>query len=490
MKRIDEQIAARQKKRSSLEDAGIEVYPARAPRTASLSDLRHEIDRESEKRTTISVVGRIRSIRSHGGSTFLTMTDEEGEMQILLKKDELGEGEYERWTKNMDIGDFFTFSGTFFRTKKGELTLSASRAAIVAKALRPIPETYFGLKDRETLLRKRYLDLLLNEKTRMLFRQKAVFWQTIRAFLVREGFLEVETPVLESIPGGADAKPFSTTYTALEEERFLRISLELPLKRLLVGGFEKVFEIGRIFRNEGISAEHLQDYTQCEFYWAYADYRDLMKMTTKLFLEVVQQLHGTHTVDARGRAIDFSLPWKRYDYFTVFQEHTSLDLHTATLEELRTKAKALKCVLTGKEGRGRYIDLLFKMLVRPTLQEPGFLVDPPVDIEPLAKRLPNDPQRVQRFQIMAWGTELGKGFSELNDPVDQRKRFREQMELRAAGDDEAQRIDDDYLEAMEYGMPPAAGFGMSERLFAFLVDKHVRETVLFPPVRTENNENT
>ncbi|MFA6365534.1 MAG: amino acid--tRNA ligase-related protein, partial [Candidatus Paceibacterota bacterium] len=356
---------------------------------------------------------------------------------------------------------------------------------IITKSLRPIPSEWYGIEDEELKLRKRYLDLLTHPETRDIFVKKEIFWSTIRDFLREKSFHEVETPVLEPVPGGAEAEPFVTHHNALDTDFFLRISLELPLKKLLVGGFEKVFEMGRIFRNEGIDREHLQDYTQMECYWAYADYKDMMAFVEEMYKKAITNIFGKLETSYMGTIIDWSAKWPTVDYYEIFESETGVDLKTATVVELLTKAKELHCDADKNAGRGRLIDLIYKKAVRPKLQQPCFLIDPPVDIEPLAKRLDRDANRVARFQVIAGGTELGKGFSELNDPIDQRSRFEEQMKLREAGDKEAQRIDEDFIEALEYGMPPAAGFGVSERLFAVLMDKPVRETVIFPLMRKE-----
>jgi lysyl-tRNA synthetase class 2 len=296
----------------------------------------------------------------------------------------------------------------------------------------------------------------------------------------------VETPVLENLPGGAEAEPFKTHHNALDEEFYLRISLELPLKRLLVGGYDKVFEIGRIFRNEGIDREHLQDYTQLEFYWAYSDYHDVMRLTEKVYKEVIEKTCGGLVTEFGGKKIDWSKKWPSVDYVEAFKKaNDGLDPISASHTELAAKTRELKLEVDKNAGKGRLIDLIFKKTVRPTLIEPCFLINPPVEIEPLAKRHPENPAVVERFQIVACGTELGKGFSELNDPDDQRARFEEQMKLRAAGDAEAQYLDEDFLEALQYGMPPAGGFGVSERLFAILMDMPIRETVFFPLMRAK-----
>jgi lysyl-tRNA synthetase class 2 len=321
-----------------------------------------------------------------------------------------------------------------------------------------------------------------------MFRKKAAFWRAFRDFLLDNGFLEVETSVLEFIPGGAEAEPFKTHLKALDMDLFLRISLELPLKKLIVGGYEKVFEIGRIFRNEGIDKEHLQDYTQLEFYWAFHEYNDLMKLLEKMYKTVIKKTTGGLVTSYEGKKINWGKKWRRVDYVEAFKKAVKLDPLSATRAELLEKAKAMNLGPDNHVGKGRLIDLIFKKTVRPTLQDPCFLIDPPVEIEPLAKRHRKDPRRVERLQIMAAGTELGKGFSELNDPLDQRARFEDQMKLREAGDIEAQRLDEDFVEALEYGMPPTAGFGISERLFAVLMDKPVRETVFFPLMRPKPHE--
>ena len=478
---LDDLIKERLKKREALEKAGEVVYPARVHRTHLVGEILKSFASIAKAKKNVTVLGRIMGMRGQGGVAFIDVKDESGKIQGVLKKDTLKD--FRLFRDNLDIGDFVEVSGPLFETKAGEKSIEAKSFRMAAKSMRPIPSEFYGLKDTETRLRKRYLDILLNDDVREIFLEKAKFWDSVREYLTANGFLAVETPILEGVPGGAEAEPFETHHNALNENFYLRISLELPLKRLMVAGFEKVFEIGRIFRNEGISAEHLQDYAQMEFYWAFADYREVMKFTEAMYKQVIKTTCGTLTTTHNDKKINWGKKWKTYDYYNLFKDETGLDLGKATREELLKKARELKLDAPANLGRGRLIDLLFKNTVRPKLVEPGFLIDPPVDIEPLAKRTEYDPGRVERFQIVAGGTELGKGFSELNDPVDQRKRFEEQMKLRAAGDREAQMIDEDYLEAMEYGMPPTGGFGMSERLFAFLMDKPVRETVIFPLLR-------
>jgi lysyl-tRNA synthetase class 2 len=474
----------RLKKLEKLKSLGVDPYPASCRRTGSVAETLAAFSKLSEQAKAVSLTGRIRALRGHGKLIFGDLEDQSGEIQFAVKADEVGEKQLEIFS-NLDVGDFLQVEGPLFITKKNERTVLVRSFQVLAKSLRALPEKFHGLKDVETRLRQRYLDLLSEKSVRELFVKKSVFWKTVREYMTGADFLEVETPVLEVVPGGAEAEPFVTHYNALDRDFYLRISLELPLKRLLVGGYEKVFEIGRIFRNEGVSAEHLQDYTQMEFYWAYADLDELMSFAERLYRGVAQALFQTTVVTARGKKCDWGKPWQRYDYYELFKKHAGLDLRDATNDQLKKKAISLDLKVEKFAGRGRLIDLIYKKTVRPHLVEPGFLLYPPVEVEPLAKRMSQDPTRVQRMQVVAYGTELGKGFAELNDPQDQKARFEKQMELREAGDKEAQTLDADYVEAMEYGMPPAAGFGMSERLFAVLMDKPVRETVIFPPMKEE-----
>ncbi|MDP2598586.1 MAG: lysine--tRNA ligase [Candidatus Liptonbacteria bacterium] len=478
---LDDLVKEREKKLRELMKAGVDPYPAESKRTHTAAEARVDFAKLSDAGKTVSLAGRLTGTRDQGNIMFLDLTDESGKFQVVLKKDDLPN--FELWKSTIDIGDFVSATGALFKTKKGEESIAAKKFEILAKSLRPIPSERFGVEDPETRLRKRYLDLLADPAARELFRKKAIFWESFREFLKKEGFLEVELPVLESVPGGAEAEPFKTHHNALDMDFYLRISLELPLKKLLVAGYEKVFEIGRIFRNEGIDREHLQDYTQLEFYWAYHDYNDLMALIEKMWKVVIKNTCGGLVTSCGGKEIDWSKKWPELDYVEVFKKENGMDPVKATREELVKKAKELKIDFEKGVEKGRLIDLIYKKTVRPKLMTPCFLIDPPVEIEPLAKRHRTKPGVVERMQIVACGTELGKGFSELNDPADQRKRFEEQERARAAGDKEAQRLDEDFLEALEYGMPPAAGFGVSERLFAVLMDKPVRETVIFPLMR-------
>lgn len=478
---LEDLIAERKKKLEALKSAGVLCYPEAVPRTHVIGAVLEKFTALAKSKKRLSIAGRVTGMRGHGGVVFLDVKDVSGACQAVLKKDELGN--FELFRDNLDIGDFVSVTGRLFITQRGEKSIAAKTIALATKSLRPIPSEHFGLHEAETRLRQRYLDLLIHPELRELFRMKSKFWNAFRANLVAADFLEVETPVLESVPGGADAEPFTTHMNALDIDLHLRISLELPQKKLLVGGYEKVFELGRVFRNEGIDHEHLQDYTQLEFYWAYAEYNELMKFTEKLYKTVIKTMLGKLKHSWRGKVIDWGKRWEKVEYYDIFKKFAGLDLNTATRDELFADAQKRGLKPEQGLGRGRLIDFLFKKIVRPTLIQPCFLVNPPADIEPLAKRSASLPGRVARFQVVACGTELGKGFSENNDPLDQRARFLEQSALREKGDKEAQRLDEDFLEALEYGMPPAAGFGVSERLFAILVDKPVRECVFFPLLR-------
>lgn len=478
---IDQLSQERRKKADAIRARGENPYPARVGRTSSIGGFNNAGFRALRFGTRV-LTGRVVQMRGQGKLSFVTIADESGRTQVVLSAQVTER--YKEIVSALDLGDFLEVTGKGGKTKNGTFSLFARQARIVSKAMRPIPSEHFGIQDKELLLRKRYLELLTNPDLRRMFEAKSRFWGSVRSSLEAEGFVAVETPILESMPGGAEAEPFKSKHNAFDIEVYLRIAPELWLKRLIVAGFEKVYEIGRIFRNEGSSPEHLQDFTSLEFYWAYQDYLGLMDFTEKLLKKAVQATMGTMQTKRGEETIDWSRPWPRIEYYDIFKEKNGIDLRTATKDELLARAKELHIdQADGTLGRGRLIDLVYKKTVRPTLIQPCYLINPPVEISPLAKRLESDPERVERFQLLAGGTELTNGFSELNDPDDQRARFTEQAALRDAGDAEAMRLDEDYLEAMEHGMPPTAGIGFGDRVFATLVDKPIRETVLFPLVR-------
>ena len=481
---LDDLIHDRKEKLSRYEKEFSSAYPSRVKKGISVSDFISGFNALLRSKKKQVLHGRIFSLRDQGKIIFGVLKGEFDATQFVMTIDKTED--FSSVKDVIDLGDIVEVEGNAFLTKKKEKSLLVKKIRIVSKSIRPLPLTWYKLADDEVRLRKRYVDLLLNPDLRDIFRKKAVFWNEVRSFLVEEGYLEVETPVLESVPGGAEARPFVTHHNALDQDFFLRISLELPLKKLLVGGYGKVFEIGRIFRNEGIDREHLQDYTQMECYVAYEDYNDMMKLTEKMYKQVIKKIFGTLTLKLQGQTISWGKKWPRVDYFKAFKKETGIDLSNCSPGDLRKKAKDLNLKPEPFAGKGRLIDLIYKKTVRPKLIQPCFLIDPPVEIEPLAKRHPSHEGKVERFQILALGTELGKGFSELNDPADQRNRFEEQMKLREKGDEEAQMLSEDFLEALEYGMPPAAGFGMSERLFAVLMDMPIRETTIFPLMREKD----
>jgi len=434
----------------------------------------------------VLTAGRIIAIRGHGGSSFIDLQDQSGKIQLFVAKDKISDGSA-KILEFLDIGDFIQIEGNVGKTQAGQITIFVSNLKLLTKSLRPIPQTFYGLKDVETRLRKRYVDLIVNREVLNLFERKAKFWASIRNYLLDKDFTEVESPALEPIPGGADATPFVTHHNALNTDYYLRISLELYQKRLLVGGFDKVFEIGKIFRNEGIDAEHLQDYLQMEFYWAYADYKNLAEMIPDMYRKIIKETLGTTIIMHNNKKIDWQKRWETIDYSDSFKQETSLDLtKNPNVNDLLKLAQKVGANINKKMGKGRLIDSIYKKVIRPKIENPTLLVNHPVEVSPLAKRNEDNPSTVQRLQVLAAGTEIGNGWSELNDPIDQKERFEQQQELRKAGDEEAQMYDSDFIEALEYGMPPAVGFGLSQRLFAVLVNKPIRETVFFPQVRPKN----
>lgn len=480
--------AERLHKLEELRQLGVEPYPLSYPVDSRAAQVLAEPDRFMSEVTVVSIAGRIVAYRSHGKSCFIHLQDGSGRIQAYVRKDIVGEAAYRAFGL-FDIGDFVGVKGPVFRTRTGEVTIEVREVALLSKSLLPLPEKYHGLQDTDTRFRKRYLDLIANPEVRELFVKRTQFLKALRSFMDQRGFMEVETPVLEHIPGGADAEPFVTHHNTLDIDLYLRISLELHLKRLIVGGYERVYEVGRVFRNEGMSPQHLQEFTMMECYWAYADYMMMMDLVEELYCRMLEEVFGSLQVKWQGQTLDFKRPWPRYDYRQLMLERAGLDLDQyPTLESLVPKLKEKGIAPDPKLGRGRLIDQLYKKLVRPTLIQPCFLMDHPVDVSPLAKRHPGRPGYVQRFQPMFAGAEVGNAFSELNDPLDQRARFEEQARLRERGDAEAQRYDRDFVEALEHGMPPCAGFGVGiDRFFAIAAGaESVREVVFFPTMKPES----
>lgn len=456
--RLDEIRSDRLSKLTKLKELGINPYPPKYSKNFV------KISKAREEKSEVDVVGRLWSVREHGNVVFADLKDASGQIQLLFQKKVLGDNF--KILKLLDAGDFLGVRGQITTTQAGETTVDVQSFELLSKSLRPIPDDWNEVKDEEVRYRQRYVDLMANEELRNLFVAKSKFWNSMRNFLIKKGFLEVETPVLENTAGGADATPFITHHNALDIDLYLRISTgELWQKRLMVAGFEKTFEIGRQFRNEGIDREHLQDYTQMEFYWSYANYEDSMKLVEEMYKHVAQEAFGTLKFQIDNHEVDLAKPWGKIDFSQIILEKTGKDIK--------------KDSMSGKE-----MDQLWKT-VRKSITGPVFLVGHPVEVSPLAKRQEKNSQFVERYQVILAGTEMGNGYSELNDPIDQEQRFEDQQKLRESGDEEAQMHDYDFVRALEYGMPPVTGFGVSERLFSFLANKSVRETVLFPLLRPE-----
>ncbi len=487
MSREEEIRQNRLRKIDMLRSSGHLPYPGKANRTHTISECIDDFKSLQKNETEVFLTGRIMMFREHGKLTFLTIQDDSGSIQLLISRDLIGEKAYKFFLQIFDTGDFIEARGTLFLTKRGEKTLKITDYKMLSKSILPLPEKWHGLKNEDERFRKRYLDILLNPDVKDMFRKKAIFWNSIREFLIGKGFLEVETPVLETVAGGADANPFVTHHDALDIDVYLRISMgELWQKKLMVAGLEKTFEIGRQFRNEGMSPEHLQDYTQMEFYWAYADYKQGMELTEEMYKYVIKKTLGTLKFNIKGFDVDLSKKWERYDYRNTILGETKVDIFEVNLEGLKKELDKLGIKYEEKGlNKGRAVDILWKYC-RKKIAGPGFLINVPIEVSPLAKKSENNPKVTSRFQVILAGSEMGNGYSELNDPVEQAERFEQQQKLRDAGDDEAQMYNHDFIEALEHGMPPTCGFGLSERLFSFMLDKPIRECQIFPLMKSRN----
>ncbi len=481
MARLDEIRLSRLVKLELLKKAGMDAYPAKIPRDMCLLDARKNFTDFFKQNKTISLAGRIMAIRGQGAILFVVLDDGKEKLQAVFKRDTLEPKLFKLFTDTTDIGDFISVTGNFFTTQKGEQSILVSAWTMAGKSLLPLPEKWHGLSDEDERYRKRYLDMVMRSELRDVFKKKAQFWDVTRAFLKKEGFLEVETPTLELTTGGAEARPFKTHHNDFDIDVYLRISVgELWQKRLIAGGFQKTFEIGRVFRNEGSSPEHIQEFTNMEFYWAYANYRDGMEFVQKLYRTIAKEVFGTTKFTTRGHTFDLALEWKEIKYIEEIKRQTGLDIEKAKDGEIKKKLDSLKVKYAG-DSRERLLDTLWKYC-RKNISGPAFLIDHPLVIAPLAKPV-YERDVAQMFQPILSGSEMGRGYSELNDPVDQRKRFEAQQKLIDAGDGEAMMTDYEFIEMLEHGMPPTCGFGFGERLFAFLIDKPLREVQTFPLMR-------
>jgi len=489
-----DQVLQRRVKLEKLRAEGVSPYVNRFKPLSTIAEVRNRceaLDGPALESAGVdcAVGGRLMSLRRHGKVTFGHIRDGTGEIQIYLRRDALPPEEYGRLSA-FDIGDFLGVSGTIFRTRTGELTVAATQAQLLAKALRPLPEKWHGLRDVESRYRQRYVDLVANPQVREIFLLRSRIIQAIRDFLNARGFLEVETPMMQSVAGGAAAKPFITHHSALGMDLYLRIAPELFLKRLVVGGLDRVYELNRSFRNEGISTRHNPEFTMLEFYMAYADYTDLMTMTEELFRYLAMTILGRLNLTYQGSDIDLAQPWARYTFEDALVRVGGLDPAVLDSRDRARDAAHSLGVSVGKDDHFKLLDKLFEHLVEPRLIEPTFVVDFPVAMCPLAKTRPDDPATAERFEVFIGGRELVNAYTELNDPVEQLRRFEEQMACREAGDEEAHMMDWDYIRALEYGMPPTAGEGVGvDRLVMLFTDSaSIREVILFPLLKREQPE--
>jgi len=475
----------RLKKLNKIIHSGFSPYPVFLKRDFEIQKVIKSFSKFEKAKKEIIIVGRIRSIRSHGGITFSNIEDGTGKIQIVFKEDTLGPVSYKFFLENFDIGDFIQTKGSLFKTKTGEKSLLVSDYKILAKSLRPLPDKWHGLEDVEIRFRKRYLDLIFNPEVKEKFILRSKIIQEVRNYLQKENFLEVETPILQPIYGGARAKPFKTHLNALDLDLYLRISPELYLKRLLVGGFEKVFEIGKCFRNEGVDRFHNPDFTMLEFYWAFSDYKILMKFTEDFLETLVKKITKKTKIIYQDKEINFKKPFPRIEFDALFKKFLKLDYDVINQKALLEKARALGLDLDENLPKFEIADEIFKKIIRPEIWQPTFVIHYPVGFQALAKPLETNPKRLANFQLIVAGLELVNSFSELNDPLEQKQRFEEQEKLYKSGFEEAQRRDEDFIEALEYGMPPAAGFGMGiDRLVILLTNSYsLREVILFPTMR-------
>jgi len=485
MSRLSEESAVRSEKLKKARNIGLNPYPARVKRTSTIKQALLDYDQLVIKKTAVTLVGRIRTIRLHGGSCFAHIEDGTSRIQIYLKKDQVTEKLFILFNDIFDIGDFIETTGTLFTTKKGEKTLLVNKFFLISKTLLPLPEKWHGLSDVEIRYRKRYLDLIANPEIKKIFKTRSLIIKTIRTFLDNAGFIEVETPTLQSLPGGANARPFTTHHHALKTDLYLRIAPELYLKRLIIGGFEKVYEIAKCFRNEGIDRDHNPEFTQVEFYAAYWDYQKIMEFTEKMMLEIVKQTTKGPAINYEGKKIDFTPPYQKITFQEATQKIAKIDINKKDEEQLKKLAKDRGLEIDKSFTKAKILDEIFKELIKPQLIKPTFIIDHPVELSPLSKKKEDDPNYVERFQLVAAGIELCNAFSELNDPLDQEQRFQEQEKMREAGDQEAQRIDKDFIEALSYGMPPTAGIGIGIDRLAVLINNvhNIKEVIFFPALK-------
>lgn len=482
---INEQMQVRIDKMHKIEEHGWKPFGYRFLYTHRAADIAAQFDELSEKETEVKMAGRIMAIRGHGKTCFMDMQDKTGRIQVYVRKDVIGEENY-ALIKLMDIGDTVGITGTAFRTHMGELSIKANSVEMLSKSLRPLPEKWHGLKDVETRYRQRYVDLIVNPEVRDTFVKRSQIIRSIREVLDSHDFLEVETPILNTIAGGAAARPFISYHNALDMQVYMRIAPELYLKRLIVGGMDRVYEMGRVFRNEGIDNRHNPEFTSVEIYQAFADYRDMMDLTEEVVVKTAEKVLGTTTINYEGTTIELASPWKRMSMIEAVKEYSGKDFTNVTdLEEARAIAKELNVAVEPSFGIGKIINACFEEYVEDKLIQPTFITGHPKEISPLAKSNPENPEITDRFEAYIYGRELCNGFTELNDPIDQKERFLKQVEERANGDEEANMMDEDFVNALEYGLPPTGGLGIGiDRLVMFLTNSStIRDVLFFPTMK-------
>ncbi|WP_456000557.1 lysine--tRNA ligase [Phascolarctobacterium succinatutens] len=482
---INEQMQVRIDKMHKIEEHGWKPFGYRFLYTHRAADIAAQFDELSEKETEVKMAGRIMAIRGHGKTCFMDMQDKTGRIQVYVRKDVIGEENY-ALIKLMDIGDTVGITGTAFRTHMGELSIKANSVEMLSKSLRPLPEKWHGLKDVETRYRQRYVDLIVNPEVRDTFVKRSQIIRSVREVLDSHDFLEVETPILNTIAGGAAARPFISYHNALDMQVYMRIAPELYLKRLIVGGMDRVYEMGRVFRNEGIDNRHNPEFTSVEIYQAFADYRDMMDLTEEVVVKTAEKVLGTTTINYEGTTIELASPWKRMSMIEAVKEYSGKDFTDLTdLEEARAIAKELNVAIEPSFGIGKIINACFEEYVEDKLIQPTFITGHPKEISPLAKSNPENPEITDRFEAYIYGREICNGFTELNDPIDQKERFLKQVEERANGDEEANMMDEDFVNALEYGLPPTGGLGIGiDRLVMFLTNSStIRDVLFFPTMK-------
>ncbi|WP_071393044.1 lysine--tRNA ligase [Bacillus tuaregi] len=487
---LNDQLQVRREKLAQLRDKGMDPFGKRFERTHLAKELKEQyetLEKEEidEKEVSVTIAGRIMTKRGKGKAGFAHIQDLSGQIQIYVRQDAVGEEQYEIFNI-ADLGDIVGITGKLFKTKVGELSIKANQFDLLTKSLRPLPDKFHGLKDVEQRYRQRYLDLIMSEESKETFVSRSRIIRSIRNYLDQNGYLEVETPMMHAIAGGAAARPFITHHNALDMQLFMRIAIELHLKRLIVGGLEKVYEIGRVFRNEGVSTRHNPEFTMIELYEAYADYRDIMALTENLVAHVAQEVLGTTKIQYGEYEVDLTPQWKRLHMVDAIKEYTGVDFwNVATVEEARQLAKEHNIEIKDTMEYGHIINEFFEQRVEDKLIQPTFIFGHPVEISPLAKKNDEDPRFTDRFELFIVGREHANAFTELNDPIDQRERFEAQLVEREQGNDEAHMMDDDFIEALEYGMPPTGGLGIGiDRLVMLLTNSpSIRDVLLFPLMR-------